>query len=404
MWNNRNVWILLSGEWIAGLGLWVSIIGNLEFMQDKVPSDFLKSLIIASGLIAGIAFGPLAGKLTDQLNKKTVMLASGFTRAISVIFMFIAIETDSVWWMIIFLMVTHIVTAFYFPALQASLPLVVKEKELLQLNGLHMNVSTLSRIIGTAIAGTLLVTVSLSTIYIVSFFAYLGLFVFTAFLNIDETKAKQPLHRKNDANSGFKDVFPVMKELPVVCMTLFMTFIPILFIGGFNLIVMNISELQENPAIKGWIYTVEGIAFLLGAFLVKKIREKQSVYRILFGSSILIGCSQLTLYFAYHPMITILSFAIFGFSVGSFFPTAATVFQTKVPKAFHGRFFSFRNMADRSLFQIALLMTGLLLDGVGLQQMTLLFGILSLSLTASLFIKYRRQLYFSSDKPTEEAS
>lgn len=404
MWNNRNVWILLSGEWIAGLGLWVSIIGNLEFMQDKVPSDFLKSLIIASGLIAGIAFGPLAGKLTDLLNKKTVMLASGFTRTISVIFMFIAIETDSVWWMIIFLMVTHIVTAFYFPALQASLPLVVKEEELLQLNGLHMNVSTLSRIIGTAIAGTLLVTVSLSTIYIVSFFAYLGLFVFTAFLNIDEAKAKQSLHRKNDANSGFKDVFPVMKELPVVCMTLFMTFIPILFIGGFNLIVMNISELQENPAIKGWIYTVEGIAFLLGAFLVKKIREKQSVYRILFGSSILIGCSQLTLYFAYHPMITILSFAIFGFSVGSFFPTAATVFQTKVPKAFHGRFFSFRNMADRSLFQIALLMTGLLLDGVGLQQMTLLFGILSLSLTASLFIKYRRQLYFSSDKPTEEAS
>lgn len=404
MWNNRNVWILLSGEWIAGLGLWVSIIGNLEFMQDKVPSDFLKSLIIASGLIAGIAFGPLAGKLTDLLNKKTVMLSSGFTRTISVIFMFIAIETDSVWWMIIFLMVTHIVTAFYFPALQASLPLVVKEEELLQLNGLHMNVSTLSRIIGTAIAGTLLVTVSLSTIYIVSFFAYLGLFVFTAFLNIDEAKAKQSLHRKNDANSGFKDVFPVMKELPVVCMTLFMTFIPILFIGGFNLIVMNISELQENPAIKGWIYTVEGIAFLLGAFLVKKIREKQSVYRILFGSSILIGCSQLTLYFAYHPMITILSFAIFGFSVGSFFPTAATVFQTKVPKAFHGRFFSFRNMADRSLFQIALLMTGLLLDGVGLQQMTLLFGILSLSLTASLFIKYRRQLYFSSDKPTEEAS
>lgn len=38
MWKNKNVWIILTGEFIAGLGLWLGIIGNLEFMQEKIPS------------------------------------------------------------------------------------------------------------------------------------------------------------------------------------------------------------------------------------------------------------------------------------------------------------------------------------------------------------------------------
>jgi len=92
MWRNKNVWILLTGELIAGFGLWLGIIGNLEFMQEKVPSDFVKSLILATGLLAGLALGPLAGQIIDKYNKKSVMLFSGLARAASVIFMLIALE------------------------------------------------------------------------------------------------------------------------------------------------------------------------------------------------------------------------------------------------------------------------------------------------------------------------
>ena len=96
MWKNRNVWIILTGEFVAGLGLWLGIIGNLEFMQEKVPSDFVKALILAGGLLAGVAIGPLAGRLTDQGSKKKIMLISSIVRALSVLFMFVAIETGSV--------------------------------------------------------------------------------------------------------------------------------------------------------------------------------------------------------------------------------------------------------------------------------------------------------------------
>ncbi|MEH7129221.1 MFS transporter [Neobacillus drentensis] len=389
MLRNRNVWILLTGEFIAGLGLWLGIIGNLEFMQAKLPSDFLKSLLLAAGLLAGIAVGPYAGRLTDEASKKTVMLIAGFVRAISVIFMLIAIATGSIWWMVVFLVLLQISAAFYFPALQAALPLIVAEKDLLQLNGIHMNVSTLSRIIGTAVAGILLVVLPLSMLYVGSLVAYIALFILTWFLNIDETRDRQTVQKDVSEKTSFNEVFPIIKGLPIVLMTLIMTLVPVLFLGGFNLVVINISELQNSAAIKGWIYTTEGISFMLGAFFIKLISNRISPYIILFACSFLIGVSQLLLYLADVPVLTVIAFAVFGFSVGCFFPTAATIFQTKVPKEFHGRFFSFRNMLDRMTYQIVLLISGFLLDLIGLQLMCVLFGGVSVIMTIVFYARHR---------------
>ncbi|MCA0986766.1 MFS transporter [Guptibacillus algicola] len=389
MWRNKNVWILLAGEFVAGLGLWLGIIGNLEFMQEKVPSDFMKAVILAAGLLAGVAIGPLAGRITDQVKKKTVMLPAGLARSLSVVFMLIAIQTGSVLWMIVFLVMIQLAAAFYFPALQAAIPLIVKEKDLLEMNGVHMNVATLSRILGTAVAGIFLAIMSLSTMYTMSLAAYLLLFILTFFIKIDEDKETQATFSKEA--SGFKHLFPIVKELPIVTMTLIMTMVPLLFIGGFNLLVINISELQDNSLIKSWIYTTEGIAFMIGAFSVKRFAHKLSPYTILFVFSFIIGLSQLLLFFAWIPLLSVMAFAIFGFSVGCFFPTAATIFQTRVPKEYHGRFFSFRNMLDRIIFQVVLLLTGLMLDLIGLQLMCVLFGILSLTITATFFTKYKTE-------------
>ncbi|MDG5471878.1 MFS transporter [Jeotgalibacillus sp. ET6] len=387
---NRNVWILLTGEFIAGVGLWLGIIGNLEFMQEKIPSDFLKAVILAAGLLAGVAIGPLAGRITDQMKKKTVMLASGLVRSVSVIFMLIAIETGSVWWMVVFLVFIQMSAAFYFPALQAAIPLVVKEQQLLQLNGIHMNVSTLSRVLGTAIAGIFLTIMSLSMIYVLSLAAYALLFGVTWLLKFDEKHTKPLPEEAKKLNTGFKDVFPIIKGLPIVLMTLVLTLIPLLFIGGFNLMVINISEIQDSASIKGWIYTAEGISFMAGAFYIKKLGDKFSPYAILFTFSFIIGISQFLLYFADIPFMTIVAFIVFGFSVGCFFPTAATIFQTRVPKEFHGRFFSFRNMLDRLIFQVVLLLTGFLLDMIGLQLMVVVFGVLSFVMTYVFYVKFRQ--------------
>ncbi|QED49834.1 MFS transporter [Cytobacillus dafuensis] len=399
MWTNKNVWIILTGELVAGLGLWMGIIGNLEFMQEKVPSDFMKSVILAIGLLAGIAVGPLAGRITDQKRKKTVMIYAGLGRMVSVIFMFIALYMDSVIWLVAFVISIQMAAAFYFPALQAAIPLIVEGKNLLRMNGVHMNVATVARILGTSLAGILLVVMSLFMLYLSSFIAYFLLFVFTLFLKIDEpTEQKNTVKQKS--KGSFKDVLPVIKGLPIVLMTLILTLIPLLFLGGFNLMVINISEIHDDQMIKGIIYAAEGISFMLGAFVVKKISDRWSPYSIMFFFSLIVGFAQISLFFVEMKIVAVAAFAIVGFSLGCFFPTAATIFQTRMPKEYHGRFFSFRNMLERVMFQVVLLGTGFLLDLVGLQIMVVIFGMISVGLSGFFYFRFKRH---SKEEDTKKA-
>lgn len=390
MLKNQNVWIILLGELIAGLGLWAGIIGNLEFMQEKVPSDFIKSLILSSGLLAGILVGPMAGRIIDQSKKKTVMIYSSLGRVISILFMFIALATDSITWMIIFLITLQISVAFYFPALQACLPLIVEEKDLLQLNGWDMNISTVARVAGTALAGLVLVYAPIIVLYVISMIAYFIMLLFTFMLKIPESKENLQQSTKKLDSGSFKEVFPLLKRDSGIRYTLILSFIPVLFLGSFNLLVISISEIQDSASIKGLIYTVEGICFMIGSFAIKYIGLKFKTNHILFYSLIIVGLAELLLHFAHIPIVTLITFGLVGFSVGCFYPTVMTIFQKQVPKEYHGRFFSFRNMLDRASFQIVLLSTGALLDLIGLVNMVMFFGACSLLITLYYLWKVKK--------------
>ncbi|MGM9986940.1 MAG: MFS transporter [Bacillaceae bacterium] len=393
MLKNKNVWILMMGEFIANLGLWLGTIGNLEFLQQLVPSDLHKSLILLIGMFAGVLFGPLAGKVIDRTSKKKVMIYSSIVRIISVLFMFIAIWMDSILWMCVYMVVIGIATAFYLPALQATIPLIVKEHQLMSLNGLHMNVGTVARIMGTALAGILLLYLTLFQIYFLSMVAYIFILGCTLVLHIegDNTKKTEKKMEKQQASEGgFKEVWPILTSTPQVLMGLVLLLVPTLFLGSFNLMVLKIGELQGDAAIKSWLYTAEGLGFMIGAFVAKRVTGNKNPINVMLLAAMFMAFAHISLYFADMKIPSIISFTIFGLSAGVFFPIAATLFQTMVQRELHGRFFSFKGMLDRLLFQFILVCSGLFLDTIGFQNMVLVFGTISIIIVISFSIKKNR--------------
>ena len=390
MWSNRNVWIVLAGEFVAGLGMWTSIIANLEFMQQRIPSDFMKSLVLLTGLLAGVILAPYAGKVVDKYSKKKVLIYSGIARLLSVCFMFIALAYDSVAWMIVFIVALQSSLAFMFPALQALLPRIVAKDQLMTLNGVFLNASTIARIIGTSLAGSLLLFMSVGMLYVASFIAYGLLLLSTILLQVDEEEALKT-EAKLKQKTSIKDMIPLLKSMPMALIVLVLSIVPTLFISAFNLMVINISELQNSTQIKGFLYATEGICVIGAAFLVKYIVGQGSMLRKMFWFGFLIAVSQLMLFFADVPIVSILAFGLFGFAAGCIFPLIATYFQTHIPQEMHGRFFSFRGMMDRVLMQVILLSTGFLLDTIGLQYMVLVFGSISLIVVAYAVVYANRK-------------
>lgn len=390
MWRNRNVWIVLIGEFVVGLGLWAGIIGNLAFMTEFVPSDFHKSVILAIGMLAGVIVAPLAGRVIDASNKKKVLIVSSIARVVTVFIMFAAIAFDSVVLMVFFLVALQIAATFFMPALQSIIPKIVEKKDLLALNGWHMNARTLSRIVGAAAAGLFVTYFDLIWLYVISLIMYIAM-VFVLFaLKVDENDVTATAKAKE--SSSFKAVLPVLKQYPVVLVTLVLIVVPILFLGSFNLMIMKISQMHDSTSISGLLYTVEGVGFMVGAIVVKQLGARMKTGIMMFGLALLIGVLQSLLYFSTIEVMNVIVFAAFGFTVGCFFPTTMTIFQKQVPGEYHGRFFAFRNMIDQTLFQVVLLSTGALLDWFGLPITGLVFGLFSLTLTLffMLYLKVKK--------------
>ena len=389
MWRNKNVWIVLIGEFVVGLGLWAGILGNLAFMTELIPSDFHKSLLLAVGMLAGIAIGPIAGRMIDSKSKKMVLLGASIGRIVAVLFMFVAIYFDSIWFMLLFLVTLQIAASFFMPAMQSIVPMIVNDKDLLELNGWQMNIRTISRIVGAALAGIMVAYFDILWLYVVSIIMYIAMYFIMNMLTFDEGVVEKKELNQTSNTGSFKEVLPILVQYPIVLVSLVLIIIPILFLGSFNLVVMSISELHNSSSISGIIYTVEGIGFMLGAFFIKRISQRMKTGVILFTTVILMGILQSTLYFADIQPLAVATFGLYGFVIGLFFPTTMTIFQRQVPKEFHGRFFSFRTMIDQATMQIVLLSTGALLDLVGLQIMGLMFGIFSLTITICFIIYLR---------------
>jgi MFS transporter, DHA3 family, macrolide efflux protein len=381
LWRNRTFLLLMIGEVITGSGLWISIIANLQFMQHLIPSDALKGLILMSGLVVSILLAPKAGVVIDRSDKRRIMLVSSLVRCLSPICMFPAIAHDSLGWMVVSLIIMQASAAFYFPTLQASLPAILPSSELLKANSVYLNISTLSRIGGTAIGGVLVASMDLRMLYALSVVAYIIVTLLTLLLRIPPIAS-----HKQQEKVEFREVLTITKKDPVLLVGLVNMGLITLFLGGINLLVLNFSEIQQAPEMMGWIFGVEGTGILVGGLLAKRWIGGRNLIVVSAALLFSFALAQYGMSFAENRIMVLASFALFGMTVAFFFPVTTTVFQRRLEEHQQGRFFSFRNMLDRGVFLIALGTTGVCLDLMGISgymlviaTATLLTGVVTLS-------------------------
>ncbi|TCZ77420.1 MFS transporter [Paenibacillus albiflavus] len=380
MLRNKSFVFMMIGEVVGGIGLWLAIIANLQFLQSLLSSDFLKSLVLMSGIFVSVLLLPSIGKIVDRYDKKKVLITANLIRCISPLLMFPALMYQSIPWMILSLILLQISNATYFPAVRTTFSTLIAREDLLAANTFHMNAITISRIAGTAIAGAMVSVMSLYTIYSLSLVVYLlllGIFIFIHIPKIDAAVQKTKEKLK------FTEVFTIIKQDRSIFLGIINSSVIALFLGGMNLFILSLSEIQHDPGLMGYLYAVEGTTILVVGLFVRRVIGKANI--ILATSFLLcvIAIGQYTMSFVDHRWTVLLGFGIFGSMVAFFFPMVTTIFQNRVPQQTQGRFFAFKEIVDRILMQVSILATGASLDLFGTS--TYLIMIAGLTLLTALF-------------------
>ncbi|MBW5444793.1 MFS transporter [Cohnella sp. CFH 77786] len=366
---------MMIGEAIQGGGIWTSVVANLQFLKSHVPSDLGKSLILMCGLFLGVLISPQAGVWADRYDKKKIMLISGLARCLAPVVMFAALWYGSVALMLLSVVIMQVSATVYMPTVQAALPFVVPGSELLKANSVFFNVSTIARIGGTAAAGVLVSVMNLYTVYALSLVLYAMLFLLLTQLKIPQAVPSASSNKREKIR--FAELFPLVRREPSILIALINIGVITLFLGGFNLLVLKFSEIQHKPELMGWIYSLEGTSILIAGLFAKRVIGARNLVTSSTLFMFVFAVSFAGMSFSESSVAVLGSYVVFGCAVAFFFPMLTTLFQIKVPKESQGRFFSFRGMLDRIMFQFALLATGACLDWIGISSYLLALSFLT---------------------------
>lgn len=153
-----NVRWLFAGQTISQVGDGVSKVALLWFVYALTDSALKMSLIGVLQTIPPLAFGPFAGVLLDRLDKRKAMIVIDAMRAVLLasipILYAIGVLTLPLLYALVF--VTAMFSMAFGPALNSTLPLIVKKAQLTGINALMQSALTIGQLLGPAISGMLI--------------------------------------------------------------------------------------------------------------------------------------------------------------------------------------------------------------------------------------------------------
>ena len=152
----------------------------------------------AISTIPYILFAPIAGMLSDKVNRKKIMVYLDFFCSILIgIYAFILLQgRDHELIVATVMFVLSICYTLYGPAVTASIPQVVEEDKLTSANGIINQVGSVVNFVGPIFAGVLYGLVGINAIVIINAISFLLSAIMELFLEIPDVKTEVKVDKK----------------------------------------------------------------------------------------------------------------------------------------------------------------------------------------------------------------
>ena len=153
---NKNFTMVVIGQIISLFGNVILRFALSLYILDATGSATIFGSIMAVSMLPTIILSPFGGMLADRVNRRNIMVALDFTTA-AIIFVFglVLNENSAVPAIAIVLILLSLIQAFYQPSVQSSVPLLQKEKHLIQANSVVNQVMAFSNLLGPVLGGIL---------------------------------------------------------------------------------------------------------------------------------------------------------------------------------------------------------------------------------------------------------
>ena len=388
------------------IGQIISLFGNaiLRFalplyLLRETGSPSLFGAVTACSFIPMIIFSLFGGVLADRVNKRNIMVILDFgTAAIIAVFYLIHGILPIVPIMIVCLMLLYSISGAYQPAVQASIPALLENEQIMRGNAVINMVNTLASLLGPIIGGILFGAWGLVPILLVSTACFLSSAVMEIFIHIPFKKRKSEKSMASIVLDALKESGRYIKnEKPefvpvIVILALFNLIFSSVMIVGIPIMVVNILQMSDiSLGITQGALGLGGLAGgLLGGIIGGRLKLKN-------GYLLLAGCSVSALVmgiglFSFVPplvgywLITGMSFAAMALST-MFTIQMCSMVQQQTPSHLIGKIMALIMAVANCAAPAGQAMYGLLFDVCSMVPWAIMLGAAVVSIGISLYSK-----------------
>lgn len=336
----RDFTIMILGQIISLFGNAILRFSLSLYVLEVTGSAAVFGTILAVSMIPTVLLSPFGGVLADRLPKQKIMTILDFVTAGLIVFYdaFYG-SAENLAAVTIFMILLTLIQAFYQPSVQASIPLLASQEQLMAANGIVMQVQALAGLLGPILAGMLYGIGGVKPILAASAVCFFLSAVMELFLRIPHEK------READGSSVRMALLDLKGAVTYLIRENTCLFKLLIVVAGINLFLSALFIIGLPYLVKiylgmsaqayGFAEAAMGMGSILGGLVSglagKKIPFKHSHYFLLGTPLLLIPVILILLFQAPGKMIyaVLLTSVMIGMGFAALFTIAAQTFIQK---------------------------------------------------------------------------
>jgi MFS family permease len=286
---SRNFRLFFVGQLISVTGTWVNWTAGAVLVLKLTDSGIALGIEAALLFLPVLLFGVWAGSIADRYDKRRILVWSnaGYAVLAAVQFALVATDIVEIWMVFVIAFLTGLILAIEPPTRQSFYVELVGEEHITNAISLNSAVFTGTRVLGGAIAGTMIDTFGLWSPFLLDAVSYVGVLAALLAMRIDELHAQRKAVREPGlVRAGIRYVWSSQAlRVPLVVMALVY-----LFTFNFSVLIpLQAHRTYVGSGMEiGWLYAALGLGAFLGAITMAN-RQTEPTLRRLAGFSVAFG-------------------------------------------------------------------------------------------------------------------
>jgi len=353
---SRSFGIFAAGNLVSQAGEWMTLVALNWAVLEFTGSALYLGLINACRMVPAFLLSVPAGVLADRSDRRKllILLQAGVMPSTFCVGYLLAAESPF-WLLAVVVTLRSVLMAMVIPVRNSLIPNLVPESQVASAVAVDSGVRNLSRIVGPAIAGTLLAVMEVADVFWISGFSIVAVLLSLLVVRPESNRDAVSSNMKAD----LQEAAVYVKNSPTIQSLLILAVVPMVFAFPYTAMMPLFAEdlLQLGPEGLGILLSVAAAGALVGSAWLSLGSGTQEAGKWLVRSTIGFGLFLLLFMFAQTLLTAAVMLFLVGLASSTYRTMSRVTLQTRVPDRLRGRILSIALM-DRGFMPLGAILIG----------------------------------------------